>query len=65
MNLVTMEIVKELFSDSQNHKAVILKRGKIFEINFFKYFPECIDEEGDIWEEFWQEITQTTTITDT
>lgn len=60
-----MEIVKELFSDSKDHKAVILKKGKIFEIHFFKYFPGFIDEDGDIWEELWQDITQTTTITDT
>ncbi|MDQ6598947.1 hypothetical protein [Bacillus salipaludis] len=60
-----MEIGKEIFSDSKNHKAVIFKKSKIFEIRFFKCFPECIDEEGDTWEEFWQEITQTTTITDT
>lgn len=43
----------ELFSDSKNHKAVILKRGKIFEIIFLKYIPECIDEEGVTWEKVW------------
>ena len=31
----------------------------------FEYFPECVDEEGDNWEEFWQVITTTKTITDT
>ncbi|WP_335490305.1 hypothetical protein [Bacillus sp. JJ1773] len=31
----------------------------------FQYFPDCVDEEGDTWEEIWQEITATKTITDT
>lgn len=60
-----MEIVKEMFSDSQNHKAIILKKGKTFEIHFYKYFPGFIDEDGDTWEKLWQDKTQITTITDT
>ena len=38
-----MEIVIEVFSDSQNHKAIILKKGNIFEVHFYKYFPGFID----------------------
>ena len=29
-------VVKEMFSDSKNHKAVILNKGKIFEIHFMQ-----------------------------
>jgi len=47
-----MVVVKEILTDSENYKAVISKRGKLFEIQLFKYFPECIDEEGDSWGDF-------------
>ncbi|GAM12437.1 hypothetical protein [Mesobacillus selenatarsenatis] len=60
-----MGIFKEILADNKKFKAVILKSEKTYEIQLFKYFPECVDEEGDTWEEFWQEITYTKTITDT
>lgn len=60
-----MENFKEILSANKKYKAVILKSGRTYEIRLFQYFPECVDGEGDTWEEYWQEITTTKTITDT
>ena len=60
-----MESFKEILSANQKYKVVIFKSERTYEIRLFQYFPECVDEEGDTWEEFWQEITTTKTITDT
>ncbi|WML58102.1 hypothetical protein [Neobacillus sp. PS2-9] len=60
-----MESFKEILSVNKKYKAVIFKSERTYEIRLFQYFPECVDEEGDTWEEFWQEITTTKTKTDT
>lgn len=57
--------IKEIFSANKKYKAVIYKNRGIYEIKLFQFYPEIIDNEGDIWEEFWQEVTTTKTITDT
>ncbi|WP_354472702.1 hypothetical protein [Lysinibacillus parviboronicapiens] len=60
-----MEICKEIMTKNKEYKAIIYKIGRIYRIRLFKYFPECIDDTGDVWEEFWQDVTNCNTITDT
>jgi hypothetical protein len=38
---------KEILSTNKRYKAVIYKNGGSYEIKLFKFFPECVDEEGD------------------
>jgi hypothetical protein len=41
-----MQILKEVFSNSRNHKAIILKKGT-FGIHSYKYFHGFINEDDD------------------
>jgi len=59
-----MEICKEIITKNKKYKATIFKIGRIYRVQLFEYFPECVDDDGDIWEELWQEVTTSNTITD-
>jgi hypothetical protein len=41
------------------------KIGRTYRVQLFKYFAEYVDVDGDVWEELWQEVTTSNTITDT
>ena len=41
------------------------KIGRTYRVQLFKYFAKYVDDDGDVWEELWQEVTTSNTITDT
>ncbi|SES46081.1 hypothetical protein [Psychrobacillus sp. OK032] len=60
-----MEICKEIIAKNKKYKAVIFTIGGIYRVQLFEYLPECVDDDGDVWEALWQEVTTSNTITDT
>lgn len=56
--------IQEIYSKDKRYKAVILKDRTYYRIVLLKYYPETVDEDGDLLEEFWQEINKSNTITD-